>query len=81
MFGWGFGHANTRFHIHEHGCSSLRVFLSILAHLAHLTWSFSSDFKCDKYYLEHKSSFSWAKTSFNYKILTIQFILWFEHFI
>ena len=43
-----FGHANTRKHVYEHSCSSVRVFLSILAHLAHLAQSFFSDFKCDK---------------------------------
>ena len=30
-----FEHANTRKHVYEHSCSSVRVFLSILAHLAH----------------------------------------------
>ena len=35
-----FGHANTRKHVYEHSCSSVRVFLSILAHLAHLAQSF-----------------------------------------
>ena len=29
-----FKHANTRKHVSEHSCSSVRVFLSILAHLA-----------------------------------------------
>ena len=43
-----FENANTRKHVHEHNCSSVRVFLSILAHLAHLAQSFFSDFKCDK---------------------------------
>ena len=33
-------HANTRKHISEHSCSSVRVLLSILAHLAHLAQSF-----------------------------------------
>ena len=31
-----FEHANTRKHVSEQSCSSVRVFLSILAHLAHL---------------------------------------------
>ena len=37
-----FEHANTRKHVYEHSCSSVRVFLSILilAHLAHLAQSF-----------------------------------------
>ena len=35
-----FGHANTRKHVYEHSCLSVRVFLSILAHLAHLAQSF-----------------------------------------
>ena len=35
-----FEHANTRKHVYEHSCSSLRVFLSILAHFAHLAQSF-----------------------------------------
>ena len=43
-----FKQANTRKHVREHSCSSLRVFLSILAHLAHLA-QFFSDLKCDKY--------------------------------
>ena len=34
-------HANTRKHVSEQSCSSLRAFLSILAHLAHLACSFS----------------------------------------
>ena len=37
-----FEHANTRKHVHEHSGSSVRVFLSILAHLAQ---SFFTDFK------------------------------------
>ena len=43
-----FEHINTRKHVYRHNCSSVRVFWSILAHLAHLTQSFFSDFKCDK---------------------------------
>ena len=35
-----FKQANTRKHVSEHSCSSVRVFLSILAHLAHLAQSF-----------------------------------------
>ena len=38
-----FEHANTRKHVSEQSCSSVRVFLSILAHLAHfahLAYSF-----------------------------------------
>ena len=31
-----FEHANTRKHVYEHSCSSVRVFWRILAHLAHL---------------------------------------------
>ena len=31
-----FEHTNTRKHIYEHNCSSVRVFWSILAHLAPL---------------------------------------------
>ena len=31
-----FEHANTRKHVYEHSCSSVRVFWWILAHLAHL---------------------------------------------
>ena len=33
------------------------------------------------YYLEHKSSFTWIKNSFNHEIMINQFILWFEYFI
>ena len=36
-----FEHANTRKHVYEHSCSSVRVFSSIPAHLAHLAQSFS----------------------------------------
>ena len=36
-----FEHANTRKHVYEHNCSFMRVFLSILAHLAHLAQSIS----------------------------------------
>ena len=35
-----FKQANTRQHISEQSCSSVRLFLSILAHLAHLACSF-----------------------------------------
>ena len=35
-----FEHANTRKHVYEHSCSSMRVSLSILAHLAHLAQFF-----------------------------------------
>ena len=35
-----FEHANTRKHVYEHSCSSVRVFLSILAHLPYLVKSF-----------------------------------------
>ena len=35
-----FEHAYTRKHAYEHSCSSVMVFLSILAHLAHLAQSF-----------------------------------------
>ena len=31
-----FEHANTRKHVYEHSCSSVKVFFCILAHLAHL---------------------------------------------
>ena len=41
-------HANTKKNVYEHGCSSVRLFLSILAHLAHLAESIFSDFKYDK---------------------------------
>ena len=41
-----FGHANTEKHVYEHSCSYVRVFLSILAHLAQ---SLFSDFKCNKW--------------------------------
>ena len=34
-----FEHANTRKYVYEHNCLSVRVFLSILAHLAHLAQS------------------------------------------
>ena len=43
-----FEHANTRKHVYEHSCSSVRAFLRILAHLAHLAQSILSDFKYDK---------------------------------
>ena len=43
-----FEHENTRELVYEDSCSSVRVFLSILAHLAHLAQSLSSDLKCDK---------------------------------
>ena len=35
-----FEHANTWKHVYEHSCSSMRVFCSILAHLAHLAQFF-----------------------------------------
>ena len=35
-----FKKADTKKHISEHNCSSVRVFLSILAHLAHLAQFF-----------------------------------------
>ena len=35
-----FKQADTKTHVSEHNCSSVRVFLSILAHLAHLAQSF-----------------------------------------
>ena len=35
-----FKKADTKKHISEHNCSSVRVFLSILAHLAHLAQAF-----------------------------------------
>ena len=41
-------HANTKKHVYEHSCSSVRAFLSNLAHLAHLAQSILSDFKYDK---------------------------------
>ena len=31
-----FGYANTRKHVYEYSCSSVKVFFSILAQLAHL---------------------------------------------
>ena len=34
--------------VYEHGCSSVRAFLSILAHLAHLGQSILFDFKYEK---------------------------------
>ena len=40
MFWYLSEHANTRKHVSEHSCSSVRVFFSILAHLAHLAQSF-----------------------------------------
>ena len=63
-----FGHANTRKHVIEHSCSSVRVFLSILAHLAHLAQSFFSDFKKDRLMFwckhantrKHVSEYSWS---------------------
>ena len=33
-------HADTKKHVREHKCSSVRVFLSILAHLTHLAQFF-----------------------------------------
>ena len=42
-------HANTKKHVYEHSCSSVRAFWSILAHLAHLAQSILSDFKYDKW--------------------------------
>ena len=44
-----FEHANTRKHVYEPSFASMRVFLSILAHLAHLGQSSFFDFKCDKW--------------------------------
>ena len=35
-----FKHANTRKHVYEYSCLSVRVFMSILAHLAHFAQSF-----------------------------------------
>ena len=43
-----FKKVNTRNHISEHICLSLRMVLSILAHLAHLAQSFFSDFEGGK---------------------------------
>ena len=40
MFWYLSEHANTKKHVSEHSCSSVRVFFSILAHLAHLAQSF-----------------------------------------
>ena len=40
MFWYLSEHANTRKHVSEHSCSSVRVFFSILAHLAHLAYFF-----------------------------------------
>ena len=40
MFLYMSEHANTKKHVSEHSCSSVRVFLSILAHLAHLAQTF-----------------------------------------
>ena len=36
MFRYLFEHENIKKHVSEHSCSSVRVFFSILAHLAHL---------------------------------------------
>ena len=44
-----FEHANTRKHVYEHSCSSVRVILSISAHSAHLAQSFFSGFKGNKW--------------------------------
>ena len=44
-----FEYANTRKHVYEHSCSSMRVCWSILAHLAHLAQFFFLDFKCNKW--------------------------------
>ena len=49
MIWYIFERANTRKYVREYSCSSVRVFLSILAHLAHLAQSFFSDFECDKW--------------------------------
>ena len=40
MFWYLSEHANTRKHLSEHSCLSMRVFFSILAHLAHLDQSY-----------------------------------------
>ena len=40
MFWYFSEHENTKKHVSEHSCSSVRVFFSILAHLAHLAQSF-----------------------------------------
>ena len=40
--------ADTKKHVSEHKCFSVWVFLSILAHLAHLAQFFFSDFLWDK---------------------------------
>ena len=42
-----FEHANTRKHVFKHSCSSVQVFLSILAYSAHLA-VFFSDFIWDR---------------------------------
>ena len=44
-----FEYANTRKHVYEHSCSSVRVFWRILAHLAHLAQFLFFYFKCDKW--------------------------------
>ena len=44
-----FEHANTRKHIYGHSGSSVRVFLSIFAHLAHLPQCFFLNAMIDKY--------------------------------
>ena len=41
-------HANTKKDVYEHSCSSVRAFLSISAHLAHLAQSIFSDVKYDR---------------------------------
>ena len=63
-----FERANTRKHVREYSCSSVRVFLSILAHLAHLAQVFFSDFKWDRLIFwckhantrKHVSEHSWS---------------------
>ena len=49
IFLYMFEQADTKKHVSEHNCSSVKVFLSIFAHLAHLAQSyFFSDFSWDK---------------------------------
>ena len=53
-----FEHANTRKHVFEHSCSSVRMFLSILAHLAHLAQSFFFFFKRDRETCTHSRTYA-----------------------
>ena len=49
VYSFLFGHTDTRKHVYEHCCSSVMVFLSILAHLAYLAQYFFFGLKCEKW--------------------------------